>query len=238
MSVLGVWGTVLVAVWGGPAAAPPADPAAALAAALPGADAEEVRAGLREAARSAGAPERVVARRILAEVEADRAQGAAEAAARPRGGSAGDRRLVPARRVGDAYYTPASTGGVDHGHVGLYTAVDQITESVVGQRVHTIPYHGRWVRPGAVLFEIRASDSQRGAASGWALSRVGRDAYSLNFATNRLTGHTGAKNCSKLIWSAYRVTGGMDLDANGGAGVYPRDVRDAAQSTTYRVIGR
>lgn len=153
------------------------------------------------------------------------------------GGSQGDQRLVRARQVGDAYYTPSRTGVVDHGHVGLYTAVDQITEITAGRRVYTIPYHGRWVQRRSVLFEVRASAAERADAAAWALSRVGVDPYSYNFATNRLTGHVGAKNCSKLVWSAYRATAGLDLDVNGGLGVYPRDVRDATRSATYRLIG-
>ncbi|HEX5741446.1 MAG TPA: hypothetical protein VFY17_07845 [Pilimelia sp.] len=257
-----------VAVCATGAAAPP-DPAAAVAAALPGSDAAEVRADLRAAAAATGRSLAATAEKALREIQQDRARGDAEAraaasgtdtaeaakagapggaAAAPGGAAArggvglfgdsqGDQRLVRARQVGDAYYTPSRTGGVDHGHVGLYTAVDQITEITAGRRVYTIPYHGRWVQRRSALFEVRASTAARVGAAAWALSRVGVDPYSYNFATNRITGHLGAKNCSKLVWSAYRATAGLDLDANGGLGVYPRDVRDAAQSTTYRLIG-
>lgn len=70
-----------------------------------------------------------------------------------------------------------------------------------------------------------------------AKDRVGKDGYSYNFATNRNTTHYGAKNCSKLIWSAYKLnSGGLDLDKDGGAGVYPRDVHDAKQTSVVRYI--
>ncbi|GGJ87772.1 hypothetical protein GCM10010123_16680 [Pilimelia anulata] len=243
MPDLAVWGVLTMLAAGAPAAAPD-DPVAALVAALPGVPPAEVRATLRAAAAADGGTVARAARRVLAEIAADRARGAAEqrrvraaAAPRPYGGSGGEHRLVRARHAGDAYYTPAATAGVDHGHVGLYSAVDQITEIAAGKKVYTIPYHGRWVRSGAALFEVRVARAGRDRAVAWALGRVGRDGYSYNFATNRLTAHVGAKNCSKLVWSAYRATGGPDLDRNGGAGVYPRDVRDAPQSTVYRVIG-
>lgn len=71
-------------------------------------------------------------------------------------------------------------------------------------------------------------------AAWWAKDRVGKDGYSYNFVTNRSTDHYGDKNCSKLIWSAYQINGGLDLDKDGGLGVYPRDVRDAKQTTIIR----
>jgi len=72
-------------------------------------------------------------------------------------------------------------------------------------------------------------------ATNWAYSQIGQS-YSLNFMNNRNTGHTGAKNCSKLIWSAYLLNGGLDLDVNKGFGVYPRDIRDAKQTRFIRQI--
>jgi hypothetical protein len=50
------------------------------------------------------------------------------------------------------------------------------------------------------------------------------------------TGHVGAKNCSKLVWGAYLLKAGLDIDKNGGAGVYPRDMRDSGHTVTYKTI--
>jgi uncharacterized protein YycO len=38
------------------------------------------------------------------------------------------------------------------------------------------------------------------------------------------------KNCSKLVWSAYKLKAKINLDDDGGTGVYPRDVRDAKET--------
>ncbi len=58
----------------------------------------------------------------------------------------------------------------------------------------------------------------------------------MNFANYRNTGHSGAKNRSKLIWSAFQLHGGLDLDVDKGFGVYPRDVRDDTQTSFLRQI--
>jgi len=61
-----------------------------------------------------------------------------------------------------------------------------------------------------------------------------KDGYSFNFATNRTTGHYGNKNCSKLIWSAFKFKAKIDINKNGGLRVYPRDVRDSGYTKFVR----
>lgn len=57
--------------------------------------------------------------------------------------------------------------------------------------------------------------------------------YNLDFAFNKTDGPT--YNCSQLVWAAYRnaTLGELDLDSNGGFGVYPTDVRDSKETTEY-----
>ncbi len=43
-------------------------------------------------------------------------------------------------------------------------------------------------------------------------------------------------NCSQLVWLAYREATGIDLDANGGLGVYPTDLTNSALTSTYRIV--
>lgn len=51
---------------------------------------------------------------------------------------------------------------------------------------------------GAVVKSVSTSTTNRNNAANWACSQIGQS-YFYNFATNRATGHDGAKNCSKLI---------------------------------------
>ncbi|MFS0689284.1 hypothetical protein AB1K89_08585 [Sporosarcina sp. 179-K 8C2 HS] len=136
---------------------------------------------------------------------------------------------------GDFFYTPASTAFVDHGHVGLYYSSNTIVESIFPTGVRSISANVRLVEKGAVVKSVSTTSAVKRNAANWAYSQIGQP-YSLNFMNNRNTGHMGAKNCSKLIWSAYLLFGGLDLDVNKGFGVYPRDVRDAKQTTFIRQI--
>lgn len=64
--------------------------------------------------------------------------------------------------------------------------------------------------------------------------RSGGDSYTLNFFNNRNTDCYGAKNCSKLVWCAYDIAARVDIDSNGGAGVYPRDILNYKYSKVYK----
>ena len=154
----------------------------------------------------------------------------------PYGGSAGTLYLSPATNKGDIFYTPSATMGIDHGHVGIYYTTTQIVESVPTTGVRKISYNGRYVESGTVMQTVSTTQAKRNAAADWANSRVGIDGYSYNFATNRTTSHEGAKNCSKLVWSAYMLKASIDIDKNGGTGVYPLDIRDSSLTSTYKTI--
>ena len=106
-----------------------------------------------------------------------------------------------------------------------------IVESISSAGVRKISIKKKKVdNKGAVLKNVEISSSKRKAAAEWAYSRVGKDGYSTNFVTNRKTSYYGNKNCSKLVWSAYKLKAKIDLDDDGGTGVYPRDVRDAKET--------
>lgn len=126
---------------------------------------------------------------------------------------------------GDIFYETASTSGIAHGHVGIYYGTDSIVESVTSG-VRRIARITKQVGPGARILRVsNTSVTQKNNAAKWANTQVGQS-YSYNFATNRSTSCTGAKNCSKLVWCAYKETMNIDLDRNGGLGVYPKDIRD------------
>lgn len=150
------------------------------------------------------------------------------------GGGSASYIVGPSAR-GDFYYTPSATAYINHGHVGLYYSSSTIVESIYPSGVRSISANVRTVDKGAVVKSISTTSTNKNNATNWAYTQIGQP-YSLNFANNRNTGHTGAKNCSKLIWSAFQLHGGLDLDVDQGFGVYPRDVRDATQTRHIRSI--
>ncbi|MCM3744001.1 hypothetical protein M3193_07570 [Sporosarcina luteola] len=143
--------------------------------------------------------------------------------------------IIGPSESGDFFYTPASTAFVNHGHVGLYYSNNTIVESVFPTGVRSISANVKMVEKGAVVKSVSTTNTVKQNAANWAYTQIGQP-YSLNFMNNRNTGHMGAKNCSKLIWSAYLLYGGLDLDVNKGFGVYPRDIRDAKQTRFVRQI--
>lgn len=135
---------------------------------------------------------------------------------------------------GDIFYEPATTFSVQHGHVGIYYTSEIIVESMPSDGVNKRYRSNKRVETGARIFTLSnvgvdSSDS----ASNWAYGEIG-ESYTYNFATNRTTGYYGAKNCSKLVWSAYMVTTGVDIDKDGGLGVYPRDILNYPNVRIYR----
>ncbi|KMY28992.1 hypothetical protein ACZ11_17845 [Lysinibacillus xylanilyticus] len=204
---------------------------------------EELLQDVQMIASNTGQSEQVILEQIYTELKEDEAKGIAEKSAyskekygvSPRGGSGGTVSIGSSTK-GNFYYTPSETAYLDHGHVGMYYTSTTIVESVPSDGVRTISTSARKVdSSGSVVKSVSTSTTNRNNAADWAYTQVGQS-YSYNFATNRLTGHDGAKNCSKLIWSAYKVNGNLDLDVDGGLGVYPRDVRDASDTVLVRNI--
>ncbi|PCK15369.1 hypothetical protein CEY02_20810 [Bacillus pumilus] len=145
-------------------------------------------------------------------------------------------KIIGSSKKGNVYYTNADTWGLNHGHVGMYYKNTQIVESVPKLGVRSISSSKRKVEKGAVVKSVKVSTKKKNAASDWGKGRIKKDGYSYNFATNRTTGHYGNKNCSKLIWSAFKLKAKIDIDKNGGLGVYPRDVRDSGYTKLVRTI--
>ncbi|MFI5504205.1 hypothetical protein ACFLIN_02445 [Corynebacterium kutscheri] len=81
---------------------------------------------------------------------------------------------------------------------------------------------------------VNTSQATRNAAANWTLSKTGVGynspgaGYRYNFAFNKNV-DGDSFNCSSLVWSAYMVASrnAIDLDKNGGPGVYPDDIRDS-----------
>jgi uncharacterized protein YycO len=176
-----------------------------------------------------------VLQEIHKELAADVKKGQEEKSRHLQGGKGKKRWLVKSVK-GNIFYSDSETGTINHGHVGIYYKEDLIVESMPKLGVRKLEAKQKEVSPGAVIKSVNTSDKKRGAAADWAFSRIGKDGYSNNFATNRLTDHYGNKNCSKLVWSSFILKAGLDVDKDGGTGVYPRDIRDSSLTKIVKTI--
>jgi len=193
----------------------------------PGLNKNELMNDVREIAQKENQSYHEVIQTIVEELKEEERLTVQENTYQLMGADTGTKVIGPATR-GYIFYTPASTWGLDHGHVGMYYTSTSIVESVPGDGVrHISAYTRRVENTGAVLKRVNTSSTNINAAVDWAVSRIGVDGYSYNFATNRETSHYGDKNCSKLIWSAFMLKAGIDIDVDKGLGVYPRDIRDS-----------
>lgn len=142
-----------------------------------------------------------------------------------------DKPLKGARQKGDVFYTPATTGGINHGHVGIYTEQQVVVEAPgLGMDSRPIRANDVYVARGAVDQYVKTNSHRRGIAVAKANGLIGRP-YNVIFWDNKKETH--ALNCSQLVWLAYAAAG-LDIDRNGGKGVYPRDIRNSKHTVTYR----
>ncbi|MGW5875485.1 hypothetical protein ACWFMI_02875 [Nocardiopsis terrae] len=207
----------------------------------PGVSPEEMAEAVADYAASDGLTEEAASQVILAELhhqeelaeEEAEETGPAEGEVGTMSVGKGANKLPAATRKGDVFYTPNT---IKTGHVGIFHTKTHIVESIPGTKVQKIHHRNRLVHKSAVMQYVKTTQTKRNSAANWANSRVGKDKYSANFATNRKTGHTGAKNCSKLVWSAYLLKAKLDVDSDKGAGVYPRDIRNSGHTVTYKTI--
>ncbi|MFB7140080.1 YiiX/YebB-like N1pC/P60 family cysteine hydrolase [Gottfriedia sp. NPDC056225] len=196
---------------------------------------KELLKDVESISKNTGDTKEAILEQLFNELKQDEAQGLSETR-KARGGSGGTVQVGTGIK-GQIYYTASQTAYLNHGHVGMYYNAETVVESVPKEGVRVKDYKARLVDKGdAQVKSVNTTTANRNAAADWAYSRVGKDDYSYNFANNRNTSHTGDKNCAKLVWSAYKLKSGLDLDKDKGLGVYPRDVRDAKDTTLVRKI--
>lgn len=199
---------------------------------MPGVTAEELTQSIKDTSASLGMSEDEVIDQILSEMNAAKDESTNE---NPYGiMTLGTYTLDAARNTGDMFFENSSTLFVNHGHVGIYHSRDTIIESWPGDGVRTMSRFNKQVNSGSKIFTLNGvSQNIKNNAAIWAMSQVGCN-YSFNFANNRNTPLTGDKNCSKLVWAAYKSAGNLDIDTNGGIGVYPKDILNYSQSSVYK----
>lgn len=154
-----------------------------------------------------------------------------------------DLRPIPtARRAGDIFYSDAAQNfgqfNYEHGHNGIYVNTTDTVQALDPKRgvQLVLPDSARGLY-NPTLMEANTSDSVRSAAAVYASGKVG-SGYNKDFAFNRRdwrTGEKGTYNCSQLVWAAYMnaSNANLDLDKDGGWGVWPKDIRDSTRVTRY-----
>ncbi|MBT0567337.1 hypothetical protein [Williamsia sp. CHRR-6] len=150
--------------------------------------------------------------------------------------------IPEARGVGDLFYSDAAqvVGNFqfEHGHMGIFVSTKETVKALDPTRgvQRKLASEARVHNPR--LMYVHASNETRALAAEYALLKEG-SGYNKNFAFNRRDWEKRALgntyNCSQLVWAAYmNATGGkVDIDGDGGWGVYPRDIRDAPDATAY-----
>lgn len=135
------------------------------------------------------------------------------------------------RYKGDIFHSYARTV-VRHNHVGIFYTTKTVVEAPG-------PGSKSQARTAATLNKcgpvykmyVKAKQTTRNKAANYAYSSLRGKAYDLDFANNKNNG-TGALNCSELVWRAYKHAG-IELDSNGGPGVYPNNIKDDPSTVTY-----
>lgn len=151
-------------------------------------------------------------------------------------GGSGTVTLGAATRKGDLFVSPASTLFVQHSHTGIYYSTATIVEAPgTGKNSQSIVSSSVKVGKGAVKQYVSTTSTNRGKAANHAFNKLRGKGCNSNFAVNKST--TGSKmNCSQLVWAAYKAATGIDLDGNGGLGVYPYNIKDSKKTVTYKTL--
>lgn len=137
---------------------------------------------------------------------------------------------------GDMFLTPASTLGAEHGHIGIYGGYNWIVEAQGPGKL------SRWawncevvVQKGTVLMETTCTQDQQNAAADYAYFNLVDRPYNLYFWDNKNLDSYDL-NCSQLVWIAYMKGAGVDLDGNGGSGVFPYDIKESTYTKVNWVV--
>ncbi|MBP3223200.1 MAG: hypothetical protein J6M18_04660 [Actinomycetaceae bacterium] len=191
----------------------------------PGSTFEEMNSGIQETALSAGISAQQIANEALQEARIS--VNFAEDELRL---SSGKKTLLPGGK-GDIFYSPSSTG-----HVGIYYTNSIIVEAPgVGKKSHSAHRWNVKVNNGTEIMHVKTSQANRNKAANRAFNSYRfRDYNMKGFAFNKTA--NGKMNCSQLVWAAYKTTSGIDLDADGGHGVYPRDIKKSKWTQTYKTV--
>lgn len=145
-------------------------------------------------------------------------------------------KLTDSKNRGDIFVSPASTLFIKHGHTGIYYTTKTIVEAPgLTQKSRSIAAKDVKVAKGTVKQSVTTSQSNRDKAASYAYNNMRNKFYNANFAANHSV-PADLYNCSQLVWGAYKASVKIDLDTNGGFGVYPFDLKDSKLTVTYGTL--
>lgn len=227
-----------------PAAADSASDLDALVALNPGIQKTTLQKSIEDAAASSGESYDKVLSAALTEARSskDRAASARKSSSQkytPQASSGGGARSISlgsSQNKGDVFVAPSDTLGYDHGHTGIYYTTSTIVEAP-GTCCNSRAISAASVKVGGGTTKERVGVTQtsRNASANYAYNNYQGQGYNYNFAFNR-TANYGKMNCSQLVWASYIRGSNIDIDGNGGNGVYPYDIRDSGYTTTYATL--
>jgi uncharacterized protein YycO len=153
------------------------------------------------------------------------------------GGDCKEKKTVGnARNRGDIFHSHAKTADWDHDHVGMYYTTKTIVEAPgAGSKSKAVTASTLKKCGPIVKMYVKAKQSSRDKAADYAYKHFRGKSYDLNFAGNKASSNDYL-NCSELVWKAYKYAVDIELDKNGGPGVYPDDIRDDGSTVTYQTI--
>lgn len=204
----------------------------------PGTTEEEMSAGLREYAEENGQSYEQVVDDALQAAEEEEAQWQKDKAEyefdRETRAAKAVGKLPNVRAGGDIFYHPSSSSGVTFGHVGVYSTRFHIVEAPgASRKSHRKTANKMSVYRGSKLMYVTVKEKTRIRAGWYAQDHLVNKPYNYNFAINKRP-YSKRMNCSQLVWAAYKNSAKVDLDGNGGPGVYPKDIVNSGTTKTWR----
>ncbi|WP_176929742.1 hypothetical protein [Lentzea albidocapillata] len=135
------------------------------------------------------------------------------------------------RYKGDIFHSYAKTV-VPHNHVGIFYTTKTIVEAP-GPKSRSQARTAATLNKCGPVYKmyVKAKQTTRNKAANYAYNDLRGRFYDLDFNKNKVNGSIFL-NCSELVWRAYK-TAGIELDSNGGTGVYPNDIKNDGSTVVY-----
>jgi len=144
--------------------------------------------------------------------------------------------LGKGRSKGDIFISPSKTLVYEHGHTGIYFDTSTIVEAPgPGELSRSTSALTRQIARGTVKAITLVSNAEAASAGKYAYDSLRGKPYNYIFAFNR-DADGSSMNCSQLVWAAYIKTVGIDLDSDGGPGVYPYDIKNSYWLGLYETL--
>lgn len=141
---------------------------------------------------------------------------------------------LPKSTRADIFFTDNSK---PYNHVGMYISSASIIESMPkdGVQYWGISNKESWqstvsgTNNSCILRVSGITDTKFTNIIEWAKDQKGKT-YDDDFLDNKAntTNENKKFNCSELVWKAYKYKASKDLDSNGGAAVYPNNIKNSS----------